>query len=347
MTATLIGATGLIGGYLLEELLKDDYFDTVRILIRRPVDFTHPKLEKKLVDFSNTESFRLALEESDVVFCAIGTTQKKVKGDKAAYRKVDYDIPVNAARFCKMNRCSTFILVSSVGSNSKSKNFYLKLKGEVEDAVNATGIRSIHIMRPSMLLGDRKEFRMGEKIGSPVMKAISFLLPSKYKPVHGRDVAKAMIYCSYSNLRGPVVYEYGLIKTMSKCFEEYPETLKNSDQTKKNFEKKLKYELQIKIIEFIDDHQPGFVRCSFTDIENKEWFFIEKGPVVSAEYLDADSLYPLDGTIGCRVMKRQSGENNKEICTIVVDETIDDSLEEREYMFDVFSEQITEMKAGS
>ena len=165
MTATLIGATGLIGNYLLEELLNDDYFDTVRILIRRPVDSTHPKLEKKLVDFTDTESFRLSLEGSDVVFCAVGTTQKKVKGDKAAYRKVDYDIPVNAARFCKMNGCGKFILVSSVGANSNSSNFYLKLKGEVEDAVKAAGLRSVHIMRPSMLLGYRKEFRSGEKIG--------------------------------------------------------------------------------------------------------------------------------------------------------------------------------------
>jgi uncharacterized protein YbjT (DUF2867 family) len=98
MTATIIGSTGLIGSYLLEELLMDDNFDTVRILIRRPVELTHPKLEKKLVDFTDAESFRLALEGSDVVFCAIGTTQKKVKGNKAAYRKVDYDIPVNAAR---------------------------------------------------------------------------------------------------------------------------------------------------------------------------------------------------------------------------------------------------------
>ena len=216
MKATLIGATGLIGGYLLEELLKDDYFDTVRILVRRPVEVAHPKLEKKLVDFSDAESFRLALEGSDMVFCAVGTTQKKVKGDKAAYRKVDYDIPVNAARFCKMTGCSTFILVSSAGANSKSNNFYLKLKGEVEDFINATGIRSIHIMRPSMLLGDRKEFRLGEKIGNPVMKAISLFLPSKYKPVHGRDVAKAMVASAKKHEEGLFVNEYAEMKELKE-----------------------------------------------------------------------------------------------------------------------------------
>jgi len=215
MRATLIGATGLIGGYLLEEILKDNYFDIVRILVRRPVEQTHPKLEKKLLDFNDTESFRLALEDSDVVFCAIGTTQKKVKGDKAAYRKIDYDIAVNAARYCKMSGCEKFILVSSVGANSKSNNFYLKLKGEIEDAVKAVGLRSIHIMRPSMLLGDRKEFRLGEKIGSPVMKAISFLFPVKYKPIHAREVAKAMLAAAKKTDDGFFNYEYKSIKHLS------------------------------------------------------------------------------------------------------------------------------------
>ena len=215
MRATLIGATGLIGGYLLEELLKDDHFDTVRILIRSPVELAHPKLEKKLVDFNDSDSLLTALSNSDIVFCAVGTTQKKVKGDKAAYRKVDYDIPVNAAGFCKMAGCEKFILVSSVGANSKSNNFYLKLKGEVEDAVKAVGLKSAHIMRPSMLLGDRKEFRLGEKIGSPVMKAISFLLPSKYKAIHGRKVAKAMFAASKKNEEGFFVYEYKEIKNLN------------------------------------------------------------------------------------------------------------------------------------
>src|SRR5205814_7754749 len=126
-TATLIGATGLIGGELLNLVLKDDYFQTVRILIRRPFNLVHPRLEKKIVDFNDSDSLLVAIDNSDVVFCAVGTTQKKVKGNKEAYRKVDYDIPVKAARFCKMTGCETFVLVSSVGANSKSNNFYLKL----------------------------------------------------------------------------------------------------------------------------------------------------------------------------------------------------------------------------
>ena len=214
MTATLIGATGLIGNYLLEELLKDDFYHTVRILIRRPLELTHPKLEKKLVDFSDVENFRLALEGSAVVFCAIGTTQKKVKGDKAAYRKVDYDIPVHAARFCKLNGCEKFVLVSSVGANSKSNNFYLKLKGEVEDAVKAVGLKLVHIMRPSMLLGERKEFRLGEKISKGIFPIFSFLIPSKYKPIYGKDVAKAMQVLAKKSDAGFFISEYREIKQL-------------------------------------------------------------------------------------------------------------------------------------
>jgi uncharacterized protein YbjT (DUF2867 family) len=215
MTATLIGATGLIGGYLLDELLKDDDFTTVRILVRRPVEFSHPKLEKKLVDFSDAESFRLGLEGSQLVFCAVGTTQKKVKGDKDAYRKVDYDIPVNAARFSKLCGCEVFVLVSSVGASKQSNNFYLKLKGEVEEAVKAIGLRSVHIMRPSVLLGERKEFRLGEKISKGLMSGLSFLIPAKYKPIHGREVARAMITAAKMGNTGFSTYEFHDIKKLA------------------------------------------------------------------------------------------------------------------------------------
>jgi uncharacterized protein YbjT (DUF2867 family) len=208
MTATIAGATGLIGSYLLEELLNDDYFDTVRVLTRRPLDISHPKLEKKLVDFEDADALLIALANTDVLFCAVGTTQKKVKGDKIAYRKVDYDIPVNLARYCKIVGCEKFILISSVGANSKSNNFYLQLKGETEDAVKAAGLQSFYIMQPSMLLGDRKEVRTGERIGQVVMKALSFLLPAKYKPVHGRVVAKAMIAASKANKTGTIICSY-------------------------------------------------------------------------------------------------------------------------------------------
>jgi uncharacterized protein YbjT (DUF2867 family) len=150
----------------------------------------------------------VAMNDCDAVFCAIGTTNKKVKGDKDAYRKVDYDIPVNAARYCAMLGCRVFVLVSSVGANSQSKNFYLRLKGEVEDKMKESGLETVHIMQPSLLLGDRKEARSGEKIGKLVMGSLSFLIPSRYKPVHGKTVAKAMLSASRQRKPGFFVYAY-------------------------------------------------------------------------------------------------------------------------------------------
>lgn len=223
-TASIIGATGLVGSELLNLLLEDNYFETVKVLVRRPFDREHAKLEKKLVDFKDNDSLLVALDNSDAVFCAVGTTQRKVRGDKEAYRKVDYDIPVHAARFCKMTGCKIFALVSAVGANSKSGNFYLKLKGEVEDEVKklvgpnestGQGLESVHVMRPSLLLGDRKEFRLGEKIGNPLMKSFSFLLPSKYRPVEARVVAKAMLTAAKRAQKGFFVYEYSEMKQLT------------------------------------------------------------------------------------------------------------------------------------
>jgi uncharacterized protein YbjT (DUF2867 family) len=217
-TATIIGVTGLIGRYLYELLKEDKSFETIRLIVRRPMQKDHPRTEIKLVDFNDPESLLLAIDGSNAVFCAVGTTNKKVKGDKEAYRKVDYDIPVKAARFCKMTGCEIFVLVSAVGANSKSNNFYLKLKGEVEEAVKATGLQSIHIMRPSILVGDRKENRRGEKIGITIMKTLSPFFTGrlrKYRPIPAKDVAQAMINATSENRAGFFIYEYDEIKAHS------------------------------------------------------------------------------------------------------------------------------------
>lgn len=214
MTAILTGATGLIGNLLLEKLLDDPFYDTVRVLIRRPLEKTHPKLEKKIVDFADSDSLLVALNNSDVIFCAIGTTQKQVKGDKELYRKIDFDIPVRLAKLGKMTGCEKFVLVSSVGADRNSSNFYLNLKGETEEAIKATGLKYVHILRPSMLLGERQEFRPVEKIISPLMKLFSFLVPAKYKAIQAADVANAMAVAGKKNEEGCFIYEYSGIKNL-------------------------------------------------------------------------------------------------------------------------------------
>ena len=175
-TATLIGATGLIGSHILDLLQHDSYFETVRVLVRKPLSFKQSKVEMKLVNFEDEESVKMAVDGSDVVFCAVGTTKKKVKGDMVAYRNVDYKIPVDAARFCSETACPHFLVVSAVGANAARKNFYLRLKGEMEKEVTNYPIPHISIFRPSILIGDRNEFRFGEKIGQALASFFCFFI---------------------------------------------------------------------------------------------------------------------------------------------------------------------------
>jgi uncharacterized protein YbjT (DUF2867 family) len=207
-TVTLIGATGLIGTHLLALLQDDPAFGNIKVIVRRPVSISHPKVRIITIDFTDETAFRSAIAGSDAVFVTVGTTQKKVKGDLAAYRKVDYDIPVNAARWCAETGCPVFLLVSSVGANSKSGNFYIKLKGEVEDVVQSMRLPSVHIFRPSILIGKRNESRPAETIAQGMSKGVSFLFPSKYKPIKARDVARAMIAASGKNKPGFHVYHH-------------------------------------------------------------------------------------------------------------------------------------------
>jgi uncharacterized protein YbjT (DUF2867 family) len=219
-TATIIGSTGLIGGHILELLRKDQHFSHIRLLVRRTIKINDPKVEIVVIDFNNAEQYKAGIAGSNAVFCAIGTTQKKVGGDKDAYRKVDFDIPVNAARFCAATGCEQFLLVSSVGADSKGSNFYIKLKGEVEDEVKNAKVNTTHIFRPSMLLGHREnEFRLAERIIQPIMSTLNFLIPTKWKAVKATDVAKAMVAAAKNNHPGFHIHEYREIMKLANTVE--------------------------------------------------------------------------------------------------------------------------------
>ncbi|HTN07559.1 NAD(P)H-binding protein [Agriterribacter sp.] len=218
-TAVLLGATGLTGNHLLHLLLADDYFTTVRVLVRKPFAFMHPRLEVRVTDFDDHDNFHNALGKGDVIFCCTGTTMKKVKGDKALYRRIDFDIPVHAAQWGIDNGFSQYLVVSAIGANAKSSNFYLHLKGSMEAAIHALPYRSLHIFHPSLLLGSREEKRKGEKLAQSIMPALSFLLAGslkKYRAIEAPDVAKAMLAAAKSGKTGINVYEYAQMKMLLK-----------------------------------------------------------------------------------------------------------------------------------
>ncbi len=215
-TAAIIGATGLIGGHLAELLSKDEHFTTIRLITRRAPETVPAGAEVVVIDFDDQDAFRSAIAGSDAVFCAVGTTRKKVKGDMDAYRKVDHDIPVNAARHCSETGCRHYSLVSSVGASAKSSNFYLKFKGEAEEAIAGMGIPSVSVFRPSMLMGKRNEFRLAEEISKIFAPPLSFLFPAKYRPVKGHDVAQAMIAAAKREEKGFRVCHFDEIRALVK-----------------------------------------------------------------------------------------------------------------------------------
>ncbi|MFT3822749.1 MAG: NAD(P)H-binding protein [Chitinophagaceae bacterium] len=219
-TAVVIGATGLIGEQLVQELLQDATFGKIVLLVRRPIPLSHPKLEIRIVDFNDLNDLSAKLGEGDAVFCCVGTTRSKVKGNKEAYRKVDYDIPVNTARRAVQQGFTEFLVVSAVGASTASGSFYLQLKGSMEEDVRGIPFRSVHIFRPSLLLGKRKEFRLGERIAQVIFPAISFLLPgglSKYKAISDTTVAKAILAAARQAKQGIHEYEYNEIQQLAKA----------------------------------------------------------------------------------------------------------------------------------
>ena len=217
-TAIVIGATGLIGTQLTNLLVEDDAFGEIKLLVRKPFVTALRKLQVIQVDFSDAADMEKNIGSPDVLFCCIGTTQKKVKGNKLAYRKVDYDIPVLAAAIARRKGCTAYMLVSAIGADASSRNFYLQLKGQVEEAVTETGFETVGIFRPSILLGNRKDFRLGELIGKAVIQFLSPLLAGslrKYKPISGTDVARSMITAAKQANPGTTVYAYDDMKKLA------------------------------------------------------------------------------------------------------------------------------------
>lgn len=199
-SALVLGATGLVGKTLVEQLCHDNRYNSVTCLIRKPLvkglfKCATDKLQPIVVDFAQLEDYQGYFGVNHIYVC-LGTTIKKA-GSPEAFRKVDFEYVHIAAQLARAQRAESFVWISSVGADAKSKNFYLRVKGQLENAIiNMSGLDNASAVRPSLLLGDRNESRPAEQLGGLLAKVISpFLIGglSKYKPVKAADVAAQMI----------------------------------------------------------------------------------------------------------------------------------------------------------
>jgi uncharacterized protein YbjT (DUF2867 family) len=193
-SAIILGATGLTGSYVLDELLNNPEYTKVIVFSRRPLEIENEKLQVFECDVLNLEEQKDYFKADEVYVC-IGTTNNKTP-NKKLYRDIDFGIPVTAAQLCRENRIDNIAVMSSLGANSKSSVFYTKTKGEMEESVLEMEIPNTYLLRPAMIMGPRKERRLGETLGKMLTFIINPLLQGslkKYKGIHAETIAKAMI----------------------------------------------------------------------------------------------------------------------------------------------------------
>ena len=199
-TALLFGVSGLVGGHLLNQLIKNNNYSKIKLFVRSVPQISNPKIEIIETDFNNLENHNEDIKGDDCFFC-IGTT-KQNSPDKNEYQRVELEVPKQIAQIAKSNLVNSFIFVSALYANPKSSGNYVRFKGMVEEELKRLNFPKLALMRPSFLMGDRKEKRVGEKIGIFVFKLLSPLLLGplkKMRPIHSETVAKAMVRAANEN----------------------------------------------------------------------------------------------------------------------------------------------------
>jgi uncharacterized protein YbjT (DUF2867 family) len=215
-TALIAGATGLVGSHCLKQLLDDPAYSQVVSISRRPGPESNAKLVQKIVELDNLS--QLAPIAANDAFCALGTTIAKA-GSQEAFRKIDFGYSKAFAEFALAGGAQQFALVSSVGANAHSRNFYPRTKGELEEAVKALSFTSVHTFQPSFLMGSRAERRPGEGIGLALAKALQFAFVgalSKYRPIEASTVAAAMIAAVKRGEPGYHIYLFDDMQALAK-----------------------------------------------------------------------------------------------------------------------------------
>ena len=211
----IAGATGLVGGHCLQRLAASNRYDRVIALVRRSAGLNGGRVVEQLVDFDRLSAE--LFEPGADVFCAVGTTIRKA-GSQAAFRTIDFDIPVELARAAAKAGADQFSVVSSVGAASGTSNFYLKTKADMEAAIAAEPFHAVHIFRPSLLLGYREESRPGERVGVAISSVLGWALAGplrKYRAIAAETVAAAMVGAAREARPGVHVYHYDEIIRLS------------------------------------------------------------------------------------------------------------------------------------
>ncbi|MFE6077552.1 oxidoreductase [Paenibacillus sp. NPDC057886] len=214
--ALVIGATGLVGGLLVRSLLQNPAYGRIRVLVRRPLEWEHPKLEQHVVDWEQLEDQKDLFCNIDDLYCCLGTTIKKA-GSQDNFRQVDFHYPVKAAKLAKEHGVSQMLVISSMGADAESRVFYSRTKGEMEEALSAVGFRSLHIFRPSLILGDRKEKRLGEQLAAHVMTFLDRWMKGrvdKYRAIQAATIARAMMNIALVQTNGNHVYSNDVIHVL-------------------------------------------------------------------------------------------------------------------------------------
>lgn len=214
--ALVLGANGLIGEFVVDFLLKNSDYQTVYAVSRKGIDIENPKLIQIMADADNIEE-KIKEISVDHFFSCIGSTKSKTP-DKEEYYRIDHDYPIHVARLLKQNGCEQVCLISSVGANAGSKNFYLKLKGETEQSFIKLNFRGLHIFQPSLLIGQRKEQRSFEYLAqklSPVLDIFLFGSLKNFKSIRAEAVAKAMINIALAEQAGTHIYKTKEIKNLA------------------------------------------------------------------------------------------------------------------------------------
>ena len=214
--ALLAGASGLVGGYVLDTLLDAPDFSRVFAITRRPLGREHPRLANRIVQFDKLES-QLKGQTCQVAFCCLGTTMRQA-GSEKAFRQVDFDYVLSFARAARVAQAQRFVVVSSAGANSQSKQFYLRVKGEMEQALEAMQFAALDILQPGPLLGFRRELRPREillTLGMPLLNPLLGGAREPYRGISARNVAAAALGAARSGRRGVYRYTYAALQALA------------------------------------------------------------------------------------------------------------------------------------